>query len=58
MKGGENTTENNKTNPMETLLIRLKDNRKAISVIPDANYAARTAIKEINEALIEFFESL
>jgi len=58
LTGGENTTENNKESPIEKIVKRLKTNNIHIKGIPDENWRAREAIKEINEALIDFFESV
>ena len=53
--GGENTTEET---PLNKIIKRLKTNEIRISQVPDENWIAREALKEINEALIEFLESV
>ena len=53
LTGGENTTENNKESPIEKIVKRLKSNRKNLE-----QAVTYQSVEEINEALIEFFESV
>jgi hypothetical protein len=48
----------NQPNPVQKIINRLFLNRINIHDIPDSNLAVKEAIKEINEALIEFFENI
>ena len=43
---------------MEILVRKLKNTNIRIGSIKDENWASREALKEINEALIEFFENI
>jgi hypothetical protein len=50
--------EKNEPDPRQKIINRLALNRINIKDISDSDWKARAAIKEINEALIDFFESV
>ena len=47
-----------KESSLGKVLKRLRDNETTIQKISESAYEAKKAIAEINEALIEFFESI